>query len=196
MKLQTTRTARFTEVVAKCGEPEAVSLWTEPHKNKRFMSAVRQNRVMTIKQENVGAKKDFGIVGFIEEKNVSYLIFPKTLRAFENHRIVGIKYNLVKSEAPLGRKIESARGEETAARSKRLMRAEAFPERPADFQASPAHKKLKQFKVVVRFTATADISQEIEAESKAEAREKADEISAPDLSGATVTRKLVRVTES
>ena len=56
------------------------------------MAAVRQNRVMTLNQETVGNRKDFGLVGFHPGKHASYLIFPKPLSAFNGQRM-GIKYD-------------------------------------------------------------------------------------------------------
>jgi hypothetical protein len=101
-----TATVRFAKVVQAAGKPEVVSLWIKPERDKTFMSAVRQNRVMTVKQETVGSAKDFGIVGFLREKNVSYLIFPNSLKKFEDRRIVGIKYDLIETPAPIGRVIK------------------------------------------------------------------------------------------
>jgi hypothetical protein len=91
-----TQTARFSEVVFACGQPEAFVPWTPLEKNKDFVKAQRENRLMTIKQEPIGTKKDFGVVGLIKGKSLTYLIFPKPLTHFENHRIVGINYGLVK----------------------------------------------------------------------------------------------------
>ena len=96
MLINKTQTARFSEVVDACGTPEAFVPWTPLEKNKDFVNARRENRLMTIKQEPVGTKKDFGVVGLIKGKTLTYLIFPKPLTRFENHRIVGIKYELVK----------------------------------------------------------------------------------------------------
>ena len=148
------------------------------------MAAVRQNRIMTIKQETVGTKKDFGIVGFREEKDVSYLIFPKRLTLFKGLRIIGIRYDQVKISGPIGRLIQSASQVESP-RSKRVRKTEA-----AD---TSQRKKLKRFQVTLRFTGTADVSQEIDAATKTEAREKAAQVVMPNLSRATVTRKVMKV---
>ena len=50
---------------------------------------------MTIQRSDTGS--EFGIVGFKEQKGASYLIFPKSLKRFENKRIVGINWDLVKT---------------------------------------------------------------------------------------------------
>jgi len=106
MKLAKTGTARFTKIVEAAGKPEVISLWTKPEPDKNFMKAVRENRVMSIKQETVGSSKDFGLAGFLREKNVSYLVFPKSLKKFESRRIVGIKYDLIETPEPIGRVIK------------------------------------------------------------------------------------------
>ncbi len=91
--------ARFASVVAECGRPEVVTLWTKPEANQEFSRARRQNRIMTVKQETVGTRKDFGLAGFHPEKNVSFLVFPKPIDPFEGKRIVGIDYGLLKRES-------------------------------------------------------------------------------------------------
>lgn len=48
---------------------------------------------MTIQPSATGT--EFGVVGFKETKGASYLVFPKSLKRFENKRIVGIKWDLV-----------------------------------------------------------------------------------------------------
>jgi hypothetical protein len=50
---------------------------------------------MTIQKTESGT--DFGMVGFKESKNASYLVFPKSLKRFENNRVVGINWDLVKT---------------------------------------------------------------------------------------------------
>ena len=49
---------------------------------------------MTVQKSDGGT--EFGIVGFKEGKGASHLIFPKSLKRFENQRIVGINWDLVK----------------------------------------------------------------------------------------------------
>ena len=56
---------------------------------------IKNNRVMTIQKSDTGS--EFGIVGFKEHKGASYLIFPKSLKRFENKRIVAINWDLVKT---------------------------------------------------------------------------------------------------
>ncbi len=51
---------------------------------------------MTVQKTETGT--EFGMVGFKEKKGASYLIFPKSLKRFENCRIVGINWDLVKTK--------------------------------------------------------------------------------------------------
>src|SRR5688572_25315198 len=95
------KTVRFAEVVAKSGAPEAYQLWLPPKQDRAFQRAAKEHRVMTIHQENVGAKKDHGTVGFLEEPQAQYLIFPKTLRAFSERKVIGINYELLAKSSRL-----------------------------------------------------------------------------------------------
>ena len=95
MKLLTVKTVRFAQVVEKAGEPEVYTLWQKPDQDRHVQSLVKNHRVMTIQKSDGGA--EFGLVGFKEGKGASYLEFPKSLKRFENKRIIGIKWDLVKS---------------------------------------------------------------------------------------------------
>jgi hypothetical protein len=95
MKLLKTKTARFAQVIEKAGTPEVYTLWQKPSQDRHLQSLVKNHRVMTI-QKNKGGS-EFGMVGFKERKGASYLEFSKSLKRFENKRIVGIKWELVKS---------------------------------------------------------------------------------------------------
>ncbi len=96
MKLLKIKTARFAEVVKKAGKPEVYTLWQKPAQNRHLQSMIKNNRVMTIQQSDSGT--EFGIVGFKADKTSRYLVFPKALKRFENTRIVGINWDLVKSK--------------------------------------------------------------------------------------------------
>ncbi len=88
------KTARFAKVVKASGAPETYLLWLPPAKDKIFQRGLKEHRVMTLHQELRGGKKDYGRVGFHEEPNAQFIIFPKSLRRFEDRRIVGIDYDL------------------------------------------------------------------------------------------------------
>src|SRR4051794_28013217 len=99
MKRAKRKSVRFSVLVKACGQPDPVTLWTDPARDRRFLSAVRQNRVMTVEQQNVGTRKDVGVIGFVKEKNASYFIFPKRLNAFTGMEVHGIKYELINQPA-------------------------------------------------------------------------------------------------
>jgi len=94
MKVLKTKTVRFSEVVEQAGKPEPYTLWQKPAVDRHLQSALKNHRVMTIQQSESGS--EFGMVGFKQTKNASYLIFPKSLKRYENNRVVGLKWDLVK----------------------------------------------------------------------------------------------------
>jgi len=94
VKLLKTKTVRFNEVVDAAGKPEPYTLWQKPAADRHFQSALKNHRVMTIQQSDSGT--EFGMVGYKQSKTASYLIFPKSLKRFENRRVVGIKWDLIK----------------------------------------------------------------------------------------------------
>src|SRR3954465_935496 len=87
------KTVRFSKLVEEFGKPALYLPLADPSKDSKFQHAVRENRVLTIKQDPTSKQKDFGTVGFLAEKFVTYLIFPKSLERFANARVVGIKYD-------------------------------------------------------------------------------------------------------
>jgi hypothetical protein len=95
MKLLKVKTARFREIVDKCGRPDVYTLWVKPAADRHLQSLIKNNRVMTIRASESGT--DFGVVGFHKQKAARYLAFPKSLKRFEGKRIIGIDWALVQS---------------------------------------------------------------------------------------------------
>ena len=93
MKLLETTIARFASVVEACGAPQVYTLWQPPGKDRQLQTRIRQTRIMTI--QRTGGGSDFGCVGFLERKGAIHLQFPKSLKRFQDQRIVGIKWELV-----------------------------------------------------------------------------------------------------
>ena len=93
MKLLKVKTVRFAEVVEKAGRSETYTLWQKPAADRHLQSQIKNNRVMTIQRSGSGT--EFGMVGFKQAKGASYLIFPNSLKRFENRRVVGINWELV-----------------------------------------------------------------------------------------------------
>lgn len=97
---QNMSTVRFSNIVERSGQPAPYTLWTDPKKDKEFQRALKAHRVMTVHQETVGTKSDYGEVGFTGDKNASLLMFPKSLAPFDGKRVIGIKYDLLDSPEP------------------------------------------------------------------------------------------------
>ena len=96
MKLLKIKTKRFADVVAGAGKPEPYTLWQKPAQDRHLQSEIKNHRVMTILKTETGT--EFGMAGFKEQKGAGYLVFPKSLKRFENNRIVGINWDLVKAK--------------------------------------------------------------------------------------------------
>jgi hypothetical protein len=94
MKLLKTKTIRFSQVMEKCGQPNVYTLWQKPSSDRHFQAQLRNNRVMTVQRSDGGT--DFGIVGFKESKGATYLVFPKSLKRFEDRRVIGIDWTCVR----------------------------------------------------------------------------------------------------
>jgi|GEM_PF-1886334 len=93
-------TVRFSQIVEAAGRPRLHVLWGPPASDAEFQSAIKAERVMTIHQENVGSKKDFGLIGFSPETPAQFLIFPRSLQAFHGRRVVGINYDIFDPPPP------------------------------------------------------------------------------------------------
>jgi hypothetical protein len=95
MKLFKTKTKCFADIVELAGKPEVYTLWQKPTQDRDLQSEIKSHRVMTILKAETGS--EFGMVGFKEQKGASYVIFSKSLKRFEDKRIVGINWDLVKT---------------------------------------------------------------------------------------------------
>lgn len=93
MKLLKVKTVRFAAIVEKAGAPEVYTLWQKPASDRHFQSLLKNHRIMTVQPSEAGT--DFGSIEFCERKGATYLAFPKSLKRFEEKRIVGINWDLV-----------------------------------------------------------------------------------------------------
>jgi hypothetical protein len=155
-------TVRFSAVMAACGTPEVYLPLADPRRDKAFLRAVREQRVVTLKQEPTGTRKDFGVIGFHEEKHVSYLIFPRPLAQFKGQRVVGIKYDVLR-QAPVATPRAPAGSTRRAARPSR----KAITPKPVP--------KPQRFVARVRVTAKAELEVTVRALNQKEARARARE---------------------
>jgi len=172
-------TARLAAVVKQCGQPEPVTLWLSPEQDKGFQRAVRENRVLSVKQETVGTSKDFGVVGFQREKKVSYWVFPKALNAFERKRIIGIDYTVLKAPPLAAPARPPARSTKTT--SPRPPAAKGGPGLNSGSETAPvvpkaevkAAPRLQRFRVVVRCTSTVEVTHISTSGSQRQAKQEA-----------------------
>ncbi len=172
-------TVRFSELVKSAGAPEVYLPLSDPRHDRSFMRAVRDERVLSLKQEPAGTKKDFGTVGYLPERFVSYLIFPKSLKRFKDQRVVGIKYDALSEAAVSTPKARPApRG--------RSMK----PKPPPKPKPRP-----KRFTATVRLTATNDVRVTVEASNERAARREAVMAAREqgDLSSTEVQTNLLRI---
>lgn len=176
------KTVRLAEVIQRSGQPEPLTLWTDPQRDPSFRKAIAQKRVLTVKQETVGTRKDFGIVGFLKEENVGYWLFPKSLESFEGKRVIGIKYDLLKT-ADL--------------KNGSLFEPKKAKRRPPLRTASPP--ATRKYEISLRLVSSIDTVLLLEAKNKTEARKQAlqrKNLSPADFSRGTITRAVLRVQES
>jgi hypothetical protein len=87
------KTARFTVLVEKSGAPELYTHRMKPVADRRYHTLYKAHKVMTIQTSDAGT--EFGIAEYCERKGARYLSFPKSLKRFEQRRIVGINWDLV-----------------------------------------------------------------------------------------------------
>jgi len=157
------KTVRFAELVKAAGKPYVAALWSGPKDDRHFSRAVRENRVLTVHQTIGANKKDFGVVGYHEEKNVSYFVFPKRLRAQPETQVVGIKYDLLAPE-PVADPLKRA---PVAPRRKRLReRISTVP------RESPIRIEETEYTAIVRRTAVWERVITVRAGNKTEARQR------------------------
>jgi hypothetical protein len=176
---------RFSTIVQKCGKPTVYLPLRDPSKDPEFMRQAKQNRVMSIKQEPAGKQKDFGVIGFLPEKFITYLLFPKSLKEFANARVVGIKYDVV----------EEARIESGSPLPKSKGKREPTVPEKAKAKRPPPHRKPEpqpeSFTVRIQVTAVSERDVEVKAMNKREAealaKEQVDEM---NFSGAKTTLRV------
>ena len=112
-------TVHFSKIVEAVGKPVVHVLWIDPAKDITLQKAIKSARVMTVHQRSAVTKADYGTVGF--EKNVSgqILIFPKSLKQFSNHRVIGVRYDLLEwPTVPKSQQASKSRPPKHSAKSK------------------------------------------------------------------------------
>jgi hypothetical protein len=150
---------RFGLLVKSSGRPETLTLWGNPKDNPALSKAVKENRVMTITQKPAGHGKDSGQIGFQQQPAALYLLFPKRLRADVGSRVIGIKYDLI---------------EEASVPSSQSIKPKTVVKKSGAHETKPPPPpKDFQFEIVVRRTATVDVTLLITAKNRKEAEAQA-----------------------
>ena len=90
------KTVRFSKVVEKAGKPEVYLLMTETDPD--FQKALHADKIMSLSDDSHGAGTEYGTVGYDKKRKGQLLLFPKTLKSFEEMKVVGIKYELFAEE--------------------------------------------------------------------------------------------------
>lgn len=170
---------RFAKIVESSGKPQPYTLWTAPEKDSLFRKALKEDRIMTILHEPAGTRKETAVVGFVEKPNALFLLFPRSVEAFRDQQIIGVKYNLL-AAPPLGKPVKSSRKPSTPARPK--------PEKPPP-----------SFRVVLRASSTIESEQQLQAPSATRARRLAlnnFDPKAVDFGSGRITTKVVKVSRT
>lgn len=163
-RMKSPKTVRFSDLVRRYGRPESVTLWTDPKENVEFSRAIEENRVVTLKQVNVGTKNDFGLIGFHKERNVSFVVFPKPIKHPAGTKVVGINYGLIHTPPPA----------DPLSLSDRLAILERSAARRAAISSARSQRKtLESFQVTMKVIATTEVTVDVTAADQAEARKKA-----------------------
>lgn len=152
------KTARFSTVVAKAGKPQHHLAWGEPEDDPALTKSVRQNRLLSVRQQVRGAKADYASVGLEVGRNTQYFIFPRSLKAFAGSRIIAINYDLTDEKISAG----------PAPKPNRLKHAATskivpFPERPNPVATPPKKSPPKPAAVAPRKMTLVDLRHEIRA---------------------------------
>jgi hypothetical protein len=190
MEVKPKKVVRFDALVKLSGQAQQVTLWVKPQEDREFMRAVKQNRVVTVVQRNVGTKKDYGLVGFFQRPKAGYLVFPKALPYPAETKVVGIKYARV-AERETGGPVYKTRRE----------RDPGIPMREAPSKRQAPARKLRrepqrfEFRSDVQLAAVQRIAIVIRARSAREAAQLARKQAAllpMDLKRATLSRTVSR----
>jgi len=182
------KTARFSRIVEQAGHPEPYTLWQDPAKDPEFQKALRADRVMTVIRQPASSKSDVAVVGFLNRPGALFLLFPQSLKPFEDHKIIGLKYDLLTQPKPKGKLIkpedikpprprpivppapapEPSRKTHPSRTAPSHTAVAAHPAAPAKSEKKP--KPSPRFVVTVTLTSTVEKSIEVEAKNKQAAK--------------------------
>lgn len=128
------KTVRFAHVVAAAGKPLLHLTWLPPAKDPALARAAKAHRLLTLHQTLRGARKDYGTIGLHADDKAQFLIFPKSLAAFEDRRVIAIDYTAFAGETVAADALRPARAPKAAPGKRALpagSSARAAPRRDA-----------------------------------------------------------------
>jgi hypothetical protein len=64
-----------------------------------FHKALEAEKILSLSDESHGSRAEFGTVGYDKKRHGQLLLFPKSLKAFADTKVVGIKYDLLEESA-------------------------------------------------------------------------------------------------
>jgi hypothetical protein len=91
------KTVRFSKVVGKSGKPEVYLLMSET--DPVFHKALEAEKILSLSKDAHGSGPEFGTVGYDQKRHGQLLLFPKSLKAFADTKVVGIKYELLEKSS-------------------------------------------------------------------------------------------------
>ena len=157
---------RFAQLVKASGKPHAATLWTEPTKDPAFKKAMQENRVVTVRNVNVGAKKDRGVIGFLKAPNSTYLVFPKPLPMAEGAGVIGLKFDELAQEPvkdPV--KVKEAVRKTKKEKVRTAKASRKSPQAETEKKEEPAEPEKTSFKFQVRLAFSATVLRDVEVEA-------------------------------
>lgn len=185
MELKKMKTVRFADLVKKSGNPKQVTLWVEPREDRDFSKAISEGRVVTLFQQNVGSKKDYGLVGFFQKPGTVFLVFPKPISYADETKVVGIKYEQVQEQELEGElfkpspKPENAKKEHRNRKKQRVQREEPNSQTKRGLRAGAKRPEPRQkryrFESRVKIIAEQEVTISTEATSVQEAKKSMEE---------------------
>ena len=188
------KTIRFGDLVRDFGRPHVVTLWVDPEKDRSFLKAIKENRILTVHADPASHKKEYGSIGFQRERGATYLVFPQPLSR-EQARIVGINYDLTEEPPPPPADLVS----QIQIKPRKKEKTEAKPikfEKPV--KVEPPKPVLKTFNVLLRRTAVLEENERIKAVNEEAAKEACLGVMKRkpfNVSQATVSVEILSVTE-
>ncbi len=159
---------RFAQLIKAAGKPHPTTLWTEPAKDRKFSKALQENRVLTIRNVNVGTKKDRGVIGFLKGPGSTFLIFPKALPMAEGTGVVGLRFEDV-ADAPVDDPVK-IKGVPQKKKVEMVKKVGGKASKEADTHRKETREsRIFQFRVKVAYSATVLRDVEVQAASAATA---------------------------